>query len=440
MLTNMPDNHNQDDHHLQAAADMALHQAQVAASQDFLERRPDPATDRAAYEQWYYSLTPEQQQVEWQLYYSKQEQPQTTTQQVEAQPQPQQTTTPAQVEPQPQQQTYQPQQQEAYQPQAQPVQNTAYSPAVDPQQVGNNLGQMAAGEYAQANAGAQAQAQQKVEYHQKSKLGKLRHHAKNKVPAKKAKTNKEHRHGPNPLKPLLSAIFVGLLVVFLAYNQVVFAQVKQYIRPESQLKTPIIINPDENPCKGVKDNVMIPKINLNSPVVYDEKSWDNDKIDKALERGVVHYGTTALPGKPGNNVIVGHSSGNLVSNGDFKYEFVLLDALEKGDTFSLCYNEKYFVYKIFRKVVVVPTNIDYIYQKQDGVPDNNKYITTLITCHPPGTNWKRLIVQATQISPQPDQAEQIDQNQGLESVASTGEIVEVPSNSKSFWEIVGEWF
>ncbi|HSX28884.1 MAG TPA: sortase [Candidatus Saccharimonadales bacterium] len=201
--------------------------------------------------------------------------------------------------------------------------------------------------------------------------------------------------------PLITAIVVGLLFLFLQFNRTLVAQAKYFISPGTLTNdsSSIIINPSTVASVGQDPRIIIPKINVDVPVVYDEPSYDDKKIQKALQRGVVHYGTSAVPGQSGNDVIVGHSSNDLFDPGGYKFAFVLIDHLNNGDIFMLNYQGKRYVYKVYNKAVISPTDFSLININPD------KPVVTLITCTPPGTALKRLVVQAEQISPDPDQSQ-----------------------------------
>lgn len=138
----------------------------------------------------------------------------------------------------------------------------------------------------------------------------------------------------------------------------------------------------------------IPTIAVEAPVVYDEKSYEEPKVQLALRRGVVHYGTTALPGQAGNVVLLGHSSGQAWAPGDYKFVFTMLDKLEKNDRVFLEYKGVRYIYRVTGKTVVEPTDLSV-------VQHTPKPQLTLITCTPVGTNKNRLVVTAEQIVPNP---------------------------------------
>ncbi len=244
---------------------------------------------------------------------------------------------------------------------------------------------------------------------------------KDKVVKRVQKASKKKNH--SKWKPLLVSLMVGVLFLGANYNEIAVAQVKQYISPGDAINTPVIINPEEANNVGPEPRIIIPKINLDVPVVYDEPSYEEGKIQTALERGTVHYGNTPLPGEIGNSVILGHSSNNYFNSGEYKFAFVLLFRMEENDTFILNYEGTRYVYRVFSKKIVEPDDFSVL-------APSDKPIVTLITCTPPGTSWKRLIVQAEQISPSPTDATK-PANSGAsnqDQLPST-----VPSNAPSLW-------
>jgi sortase A len=199
------------------------------------------------------------------------------------------------------------------------------------------------------------------------------------------------------LQSLLFGLGMGLLVVlvflFGFFNEVVVAP---FIQPSRvAASTPLIVSSD-TVAPTAKPEVIIPKINVEIPVDYNQSTTEENIIEGALENGVVHYPTTALPGQTGNAVFFGHSSNNIFNRGKYKFAFVLLRTVVKGDTFYLTYHGKVYVYKVVSRKVVDPSNVGVL----NAVPGQTA-TATLITCDPPGTSLKRLIVVGKQISPDP---------------------------------------
>lgn len=201
--------------------------------------------------------------------------------------------------------------------------------------------------------------------------------------------------------PILAAVVVMIVFVGLQYNRVFVAQVKAYVSPGAISPQNIILDPTTSVAVGPEPKLIIPKINVEAPVVYGINSLAEATVQNALKDGVVHYpvpGASSLPGEKGNNVIIGHSSNDVFDDGKYKFVFVQLDKLEPGDTFYLHYGGLRYTYSVTKKEVILPTEINKLILPTD------RPVATLITCTPIGTAEKRLVVYADQISPDPDTA------------------------------------
>ncbi len=246
-----------------------------------------------------------------------------------------------------------------------------------------------------------------------------------------AKANK-HSQGRLSKKQHFQSILFGLglgsvvvlLLLFSFFNERFIAP---FITPSKQVSsTPIIID-SSTTAVDPTPKVIIPKINVEIPTVYDEPSVEEHAIQKALERGVVHYATTSQPGEKGNAVVFGHSSNNILNSGKYKFAFVLLNKLEVGDTFYLTKNSTRFAYRIYEKKIVKPTELGVL-----GATDKTA-TATLITCDPPGTSINRLIVIGEQISPDPNS------NKASTAVAAGTQPAIIPSNAPSLWSRLTGW-
>ncbi len=237
---------------------------------------------------------------------------------------------------------------------------------------------------------------------------------------------KPKHHVQSLLFGLSMGAAVLLIMLFGFFNERFIAP---FITPSRNVSaTPIIIDPNST-AVGPESKVIIPKINVEIPVVYDVGTTEEKEIQASLERGVVHYATSAMPGEQGNNVIVGHSSNNILNKGKYKFAFVLLKRLENGDTFYLTKDGKRYAYKVFEKKIVKPNDIS-VLGNNSGKPAT----VTLITCDPPGTSINRLIVVGEQISPDP--AGNVASKAAPEVAAQPKE---VPGNAPSLWNRFTSW-
>jgi LPXTG-site transpeptidase (sortase) family protein len=138
-------------------------------------------------------------------------------------------------------------------------------------------------------------------------------------------------------------------------------------------------------------HLKVPKINVNAPIVF-SPTPDEETIQQYLQRGIVHYPSTAKPGEVGNTFLTGHSSNFWWMKGNFNYVFVNLDKLTTGDQAIIYHSGNKYVYTVTEKKVVTPDETSVLAQTDTPT-------LTLMTCTPPGTNWKRLIITLEQTAP-----------------------------------------
>lgn len=199
--------------------------------------------------------------------------------------------------------------------------------------------------------------------------------------------------------PPLAGIFVMVAVVLALNWQMLEAQFRyRYTKPQATVtsvkpaaETKVDDTKSPQPERGPL--LTIPAIGSEAPIVF-EPSFEEWKVQVALRSGVVHYGTTAMPGENGKVVILGHSSGQAWAPGNYKFVFTMLDKLQKGDVIYVDYNGTRYTYKVTGSIVVNPSDVSQI-------QPTSKPTLTLVTCTPVGTSTNRLIVHAEQISPAP---------------------------------------
>jgi len=121
------------------------------------------------------------------------------------------------------------------------------------------------------------------------------------------------------------------------------------------------------------------------------------KIDKAvveigsqdLKKSLIQYPQTALPGQVGNGVIFGHSVlPQFFNPTSYLTIFSTLYRLKIGDEILVDYDNIKYKYLVEEMYEVTPTDLSILEQRYDG-----RYFT-LVTCSPPGTYLRRLIIKA----------------------------------------------
>lgn len=135
----------------------------------------------------------------------------------------------------------------------------------------------------------------------------------------------------------------------------------------------------ENALSSYK--VSIPKIGIKDAMV--------STVDTDLASHLVNYGGTAIPPQTGNAVVFGHSTlPQLYKEGNYKTVFTFLYKLSVGDEIFVSEGTNTYKYKVESITVVDPSNTTVLEQNYDDS------FLTLVTCTPPGTIWKRLIIKS----------------------------------------------
>lgn len=107
-----------------------------------------------------------------------------------------------------------------------------------------------------------------------------------------------------------------------------------------------------------------------------------------LNKGLIHYGGTALPGTFGNAVIFGHSTlPQFFNPANYRTIFSTLPTIRIGDEIIVNFDNVTYTYKVYDLAVTEPNDLSILDQKFD-----DSYVT-LVTCVPPGTYLKRLAVR-----------------------------------------------
>lgn len=213
----------------------------------------------------------------------------------------------------------------------------------------------------------------------------------------------------NILPPLMGILmFFGVLG--LLNGQWVTAQMQYYVMPlhtkNRDVVPQLVLDPNTQP------RLIIPSIGIDVPYITDEPSYDEDKVQQALRRGVAHFGTTAMPGQIGNMVVIGHSSEAIWAPGKYKYAFTLLGKVPDNALVYIDYKGERYIYRITSHEVVEPEDVSVLNQSTD------KPNITLITCTPVGVSTHRLVLHGTQISPSPANAMRANAPAGIGSATA----------------------
>ena len=146
---------------------------------------------------------------------------------------------------------------------------------------------------------------------------------------------------------------------------------------------------DQNPAlnQNLSNNattsylLSIPKLKIENAVV------ELGSMD--LKKSLIQYPQTALPGQLGNGVVFGHSVlPQFFNPKSYLTIFSTLYRLKLGDEIYIDFDNIRYKYLIEEMYEVQPTDLSVLEQRFDG-----RYFT-LITCSPPGTYLRRLVIKS----------------------------------------------
>lgn len=136
-----------------------------------------------------------------------------------------------------------------------------------------------------------------------------------------------------------------------------------------------------------KFGILIPKIEANAPIVPEVDPYDSNIYQRELTKGVAHAKGTGLPGEDKTMFLFAHASGDITMARRYNSIFYLLNKMEANDEITIYYRGAPYKYQVTEVKTVNPDAVNYL-------EDNSETDLVLMTCTPPGTTWKRLLVLA----------------------------------------------
>jgi sortase A len=205
--------------------------------------------------------------------------------------------------------------------------------------------------------------------------------------ASKAKT----RHKPKKRTPLpdiltkagIALIALAVTIALATFWPVILEELGYTARQVLPVQTAQITPLDTD------FGIVIPKLGANAKVIPDVDPYNSRAYQIALTKGVAHAKGTGKPGQPGNVFLFSHSSVNFYEATRYNSIFYLLTKMEAGDEVNLYYQGTKYTYTVVTKQIVPATSVQYLKAMQ-----KDRQTVTLMTCWPPGTTYKRLIVVA----------------------------------------------
>lgn len=139
--------------------------------------------------------------------------------------------------------------------------------------------------------------------------------------------------------------------------------------------------------------LVIPKLGINVSVIPNVDPKNSKEYQKALTKGVAHAKGTSTPDNLGNTFLFAHSSDTFFNVNMYNAIFYLLNKMETNDTFYIAYKNTLYKYLVVEKKVILPNETNYY---TSPLPNFEK-TAILMTCWPPATTLKRLVVVGVQV-------------------------------------------
>lgn len=140
-------------------------------------------------------------------------------------------------------------------------------------------------------------------------------------------------------------------------------------------------------AKVKEGSLAIPKLGIEAPIVF-ATSTDEKDLKKYLDKGVLHYPGSALPGEQGRVIILGHSAPPGWPEINFDKVFSDINKLESGDEVYVYFDNQGYLYRVREKIFL---------GKGEEIPasdlTNSESVLVLISCWPPGKDYKRIAVK-----------------------------------------------
>jgi len=159
-----------------------------------------------------------------------------------------------------------------------------------------------------------------------------------------------------------------------------FAEIENKINSLGQIAQAENVNfpPREN-------SLEIPKIGVLAPLI---ENSNEKNLEEGLNRGVLIFPNSALPGQAGQTIILGHSAPPNWPKIKYDWVFSQLNELEEKDEIKIYFNNREYIYYVKNKIFL---------EKGEEAPNystDSGNTLLLISCWPPGKNLKRIVVEA----------------------------------------------
>lgn len=153
----------------------------------------------------------------------------------------------------------------------------------------------------------------------------------------------------------------------------------------------ITFNDPSGNSKHTDYALVIPRIYLDEPVIFNVDPNDEKAYSDALKKGIAHASSTSFPDRGGVGYYFAHSS-----NPSFRRQlnavFYLLGKLEPNDQVFIWHEGKQYAYRVSGKKITSPKDVSFL---REELYDSETVV--LQTCWPPGSDRERMLVFAQRV-------------------------------------------
>ena len=204
---------------------------------------------------------------------------------------------------------------------------------------------------------------------------------------------------------ILGASLVGfsLIYLFFIFQPVVSEEINYALKDNNRAEsTGILTLTSSNQGNLVKEeagylgldpnfSVYVPKIDAKGNIVANVDPSNEAEYLKVLKDSVAHTQGTFFPGQNKLIYLFSHSTDSSLNAIKYNAVFYLLGELDKKDIIIIYFSGKKYVYEVGEKVIASASDTSYLTKNYD------EETLILQTCYPPGTTFKRLLINANRL-------------------------------------------
>ena len=193
-------------------------------------------------------------------------------------------------------------------------------------------------------------------------------------------------------KPFLIIFFISFLIlnwnnISWIFNYRVISQtIANFFQKDNSLKSGVS-ETIEFEYSEKENSLEIPKVEVSAPLIFVEYI---DEVHKTLDKGVVHFPDSVLPGEKGQTIILGHSAPPNWPDINYDNVFSRLNELEGEDEIFVYFNHQKYNYSVIKKIFL---------ERGEEIPENtltnSDNMLILISCWPPGKDIRRIALEAS---------------------------------------------